>query len=428
MINQVLTAINDYDMFKNSTTVTVALSGGADSVALLYCLLELKDRFSLNINAAHLNHHLRGEESDRDEMFVKALCEKLGVPLTVGHADISPLAKNTGKSIELAAREERYSFLTAASSGVIATAHTASDSLETMLFNITRGTGIKGLGGIPPKRDNFIRPLIYCTREQVEQYCNDKNAEFVTDSTNLTDDYTRNKIRHNAVSVLKQINPSVEINATRTAKMLREDEQFLNKTAQVCLDACRQSDGINVKLLLNNDKVIVRRVLKKFYESMFDGTLEYRSVEQLLGVCNGSIKSVTLPLKVTAEIKNEVLILSSGEINRPKLYKSQVRVVKKEKVNNLLLINVFDYDKICGSITVRKRQEGDKIRLQNRGVTKTLKKLFCEKKVSLDDRNSLPVIADQNGVIWVYGFGADERVKVDASTQNIAEVLVEIGD
>ena len=201
MLKKVLAAIEDYGMLGKGSTVTVALSGGADSVALLYCLLELKEQFSLNIRAAHLNHNLRGDESLRDANFVADLCKKLNVDLSLKSADVSSVAKETGESIELAARRVRYDFLNEVSGGIIATAHTASDSFETMLFNLSRGTAIKGLSGIPPKRDNLIRPLIYCTRADVEEYCKQNNISFVTDSSNLSDDYTRNKIRHNVVPV-----------------------------------------------------------------------------------------------------------------------------------------------------------------------------------------------------------------------------------
>ena len=178
MLNSVKNAIKRYNMINGETEITVALSGGADSVALLLCLLELKDDLDVNISAAHLNHCLRGEESDRDEQFVRDLCKQLNVPLTVEKADVKGEADKTGESIELCARRIRYAFLERVTSGLIATAHTANDNIETVLFNMSRGTGISGLCGIPPKRDNIIRPLILVTREQVETYCAEKGVEF----------------------------------------------------------------------------------------------------------------------------------------------------------------------------------------------------------------------------------------------------------
>ncbi|MBR5011737.1 MAG: tRNA lysidine(34) synthetase TilS, partial [Clostridia bacterium] len=251
MLKKVLAAIEKNNMLETGVTVTVALSGGADSVALLYCLLELQKERSFNLNAAHLNHMLRGEESLRDENFVKELCDKLNIPLFCENTDVAAEAQKSGESIELAARKIRYDFLNRVSTGVIATAHTASDSFETMLFNLSRGTAINGLCGIPPKRDNLIRPLIYCTRADVEEYCSQNGIAYVTDSTNLTDDYTRNKIRHNVIPVLKGINPSAEQAVMRTALSFSEDADFLNGVATDALNDCVRDEKIDVKKLLS---------------------------------------------------------------------------------------------------------------------------------------------------------------------------------
>ncbi|MBP3692302.1 MAG: tRNA lysidine(34) synthetase TilS, partial [Clostridia bacterium] len=170
MINTVIEAIEQYNMLKNVKTVTVALSGGADSVALLLAMLQLRSRYGITVKAAHLNHNLRGEESDRDEQFVRSLCEQYKVELAVKSVDVKNLAQSTKQSVELAARAARYEFF-ACCDGVVATAHTADDNIETVLLNLVRGTGLEGICGIPPVREGFIRPLIMCTRAQIEQFC-----------------------------------------------------------------------------------------------------------------------------------------------------------------------------------------------------------------------------------------------------------------
>lgn len=421
MLKKVLAAIEKNNMLETGATVTVALSGGADSVALLYCLLELKKERSFNLNAAHLNHMLRGEESFRDENFVKELCGKLNIQLFCESIDVAAEAQKSGESIELAARKIRYEFLNRVSTGVIATAHTASDSFETMLFNLSRGTAINGLCGIPPKRDNLIRPLIYCTRADVEEYCAKNGIAYVTDSTNLTDDYTRNKIRHKVIPVLKEINPSAELAAMRTAASLSEDADFLNSVASDALSDCVRDEKIDIKMLLSYHPAIVKRVVKEFYEARFSATLDSAAVNRVYDICKEGSGSIILPLKVKLTIKDG--FLSLGESNFTKV-KYEI-TYKKEKINNLLTNNCLDYDKIVGSMVVRTRQEGDKIRLANRGVTKTLKKLFCELKIPEYMRNNLPVIADDNGVIWIYGVGISERVKIDSATENIVSILVE---
>ena len=228
-----LEAIERFSLLENTKNVTVALSGGADSMALLFSLNSLKDVLGITVKAAHLNHLIRGDEAFRDEEFVKGVCEKLGIELFIKRADIPLLAKEKGISTELAARETRYEFLeSVASGGAVATAHTASDNLETVIYNLTRGSGIDGIAGIPAKRDIFIRPLILCTRSQIDDYCAKHEISFVTDSSNLSDDYTRNKIRHNIVPVLKEINPSVENTVLRSSLILKEDAEYLKSLAE----------------------------------------------------------------------------------------------------------------------------------------------------------------------------------------------------
>ena len=201
-------------MLEDGEPVLVALSGGADSVALLRALQAL----AYPVRAFHLNHCLRGAESDRDEAFCRALCAGLGVPLTVERIDVAA-ARAAGEGIEAAARRIRYARLTAAAQGAkIATAHTADDNLETMLFHLVRGTGPKGLAGIPPVRGQVIRPLLGVTRAAVEAYLHALGQDYVTDSTNADDAYTRNRIRHEVVPVLRQINPAVSGAAARLAR------------------------------------------------------------------------------------------------------------------------------------------------------------------------------------------------------------------
>ena len=227
MINSVKETILKYNMLKNRNSVTVALSGGADSVALTHILYKLKDELGFDLYAAHLNHGIRGKDADRDAEFVKTFCKELNIPLFFEKVDIPRVAEKYGDSIETVARNVRYEFLTRVSVGVIATAHTASDNLETVIFNEIRGAGLKGVCGIPPIRDNIIRPLINCTREDVEEYCKQNNLEFCTDKTNFCDEYSRNNIRLNVVPVLKKINRNAERNILRMCETVRSDEEFL---------------------------------------------------------------------------------------------------------------------------------------------------------------------------------------------------------
>ena len=210
MLCQILDTAKKYSMTETGDEVIAALSGGADSVCLLLALNELKETLGIKLSAIHVNHCLRGNESDRDEQFCRDLCGRLRIPLICGRFNVKEEAENRKISTELAARDIRYRFFQENSSGKkIATAHTANDNAETVIFNLARGTGTKGIAGIPPVRGNIIRPLINVTRSQIENYLKEKNQEYVTDSTNLTDDYTRNIIRHIVIPVIEQINSSL---------------------------------------------------------------------------------------------------------------------------------------------------------------------------------------------------------------------------
>jgi tRNA(Ile)-lysidine synthase len=426
MLEKVLNAIERFSLINKGDTVTVALSGGADSVALLHALWSLRDKLSINVKAAHLNHGIRGAEADRDEAFVKWLCLKFDIPIVCETVDIPSLAKEKGQSLELCAREVRYEFLSRNAEGLIATAHTASDNTETLLFNLTRGSGTKGLAGIPPKRDNYIRPLIFCSRYDVEKYCIDNSLSYVTDSTNLTDDYTRNKIRHKVVTTLKEINPSLEDAVVRATDILREDNEALEFFTNEALFKAISDDGLLCESVNNLPTAVAKRVIIKYAQTVeTELKLDYLHVNALCEICKNDGK-ISLPCGYYGEVKNGVLIINSeNNDEKPQFY---AKLVKVEKINNLLSINLIDCDKIIGSPIIRTRKEGDSIRLKNRGCTKTLNKLFTENKVDITIRDSIPVIADDKGVIWVYGMGVSQRCAPSNNSTNVLEVRAGVID
>lgn len=423
MINSVITAIERFSLIEKGDTVTVALSGGADSVALLHALWSLKDKYSLNLKAAHLNHMIRGGEADRDEAFVKALCDKFDVPIVTEQIDVPKIAKENHQSLELAAREVRYDFLNRNAEGLIATAHTASDNAETMVLNLTRGTGLQGLCGIPKKRGVFIRPLILCSREMIEVYCAENSLSFVTDSTNLSDDYTRNKIRHKVVSELRYINPSLEATISRTSEILAEDQAALNLWAEDVLFKSLTDNGLLVENITNLPPAVAKRVIKKYSETLFeDLALDYNHLNALYELSlNGG--KISLPNDLYGELKDGILKIGDGTADNLPEY--AVKLVYSQNVHNLLSIDLIDCDKIVGSPIIRTRQEGDKIRLKNRGCTKSLNKLFTENKIEPSFRDNIPVIADDEGVIWVYGLGVSQRCAPNGKTTRFITVHTE---
>lgn len=415
-----------YDMLSGRTEITVACSGGADSAALLDALISLREKLHITVSAAHYNHGIRGGEADRDELFVRKLCGHYGIELTVGRGDVPAAARARGESLELAARRMRYAFLEqAAGDGLIATAHTASDNLETVLFHLTRGTGADGLCGIPPVRGRIIRPLLGCTREEIEAYCGARGLSYVTDSTNLSDDYTRNRIRHNVIPVLKEINPAAEKAVSRTVEGLLEDERLLSSLADEFLSENVNNGILNVSLL--PDPAVAKRVIKKFTETAVSGiTLDNRHILEIYGICKDGGR-VSLPGNMSAVVKNGLLSIKKNGIHSGSkhLYRveTECRIndlfTNSEKINNLLLKNSLDCDNIIGKSVIRTRMPGDSIRLVGKGCTKSLKKLFNELKIPQDERDTLPVMADDMGVVWIYGVGVAARCAVTKKTERV---------
>ncbi|HZK20854.1 MAG TPA: tRNA lysidine(34) synthetase TilS, partial [Oscillospiraceae bacterium] len=219
MIEKTIKTIKRYNMISNGEVIVIGLSGGADSVSLLHLLIVLGDRFNISVAAAHLNHMLRGKEADGDERFVIELCKSLNVPLLTEKIDCERVAKQSKRGIEECARALRYELFERAAqkfgASKIATAHTANDNFETVLLNITRGSALKGIGGIPPVRGNIIRPIIECTRDEVLQYCDENALSYVTDATNFCDDYSRNRIRNRVIPELLSINSGAVFAASR---------------------------------------------------------------------------------------------------------------------------------------------------------------------------------------------------------------------
>lgn len=435
MIDSVIAAIKRYNMIDGERKVTVALSGGADSVALLLCLLELKDELKIEISAAHLNHCLRGAESDRDEAFVRKLCKERGVPLICERADIKAAAESSGESIELAARRVRYAFLERVASGLIATAHTANDNIETVLHNMARGTGIAGLCGIPPKRGRVIRPLIFVCRSQIECYCAEKGVAFCIDSTNGDEKYTRNHIRHSIVPRLCEVNSNAVGNAVLMSAALREDADFINTQADIAFSTAIKGNGLDAKALRQMHPALKYRCISRLYERTVQKTPENRHVTAVFEVLETEGKA-NVQSGWSAVVKNDILCFVPPE-HVEKLPERTVETFPTEyegvklsvmsaetqknpnKFNSLLLNNAVDCDKICGKLMFRGRLPGDRIRLCGRNCTKSFKKLFNESKTDVTKRDRLPVLCDDEGVVWLCGFGVDERCAVTDATKTI---------
>ncbi len=422
-----------HHMLSPGDTVLVALSGGADSMALLNVLYELKNEYALTLKAAHFNHGIRGDEALRDEDFCVEVCREMGVELFVGRADIPALAQKLGIGVEECGRQERYAFFdSVAPDTKVATAHTLSDCEETFLFNLARGASLKGLTSIPPVRDNIIRPLIDCSRAEIEAYCEEKGVRYVTDSTNLSDEYTRNRIRHKIVPELKAINGAFDSAFSRCVDSLREDEELLAMLSSAAVERARVPGGFLVEQLSVLHPSLRRRAVADVIVSLTGEKPQYHHIDAVckllstsgdVQVCGGvSLRVRGGLLQRIAEPCGEWSVEAAVGDNKLPEYDVNIAVCDKndtintEKINKHLLDNSVNYDKIKGKLFFTSIREGDRVCLRGRGVTKQLRKIFNEMHVQPELRRSIPVLRDDEGILWVHGVGVAQRAAVDKDT------------
>lgn len=411
-----------------STPILVGFSGGADSTALLHMLCRYGAYHHAEIVAVHINHGIRGEEALRDEAFCRSVAEQLGVRLFVFHADVPRLAEETAESIETAARHVRYRYfeqvMREQEIPLLATAHHANDNLETMLFNLTRGSGLGGVCGIPETRlcadGTVIRPILRMTREQILAYCRRHALSFVTDSTNTDTDYTRNKIRTELIPALTAINPQAVAHAAALSETLRADQLCLESMAQMFLSELRDGDAIETEKLNGSPDAVVNRALLSLYREVSDGkTLEYRHIVALKQLSLRAIphSRVTLPHGWEAVIEDRRLLLRPRiEQSEPASYRiplcegvhrisqtdCEIVMRSSQKTKNIYKNSILfsiDSATINGMPYVRGREAGDRILL--RGMHRSLKKLMCDKKIPTELRARLPILCDDDGILAV---------------------------
>ena len=433
MLCQILDTAKKYSMTETGDEVIAALSGGADSVCLLLALNELKETLGIKLSAIHVNHCLRGNESDRDEQFCRDLCGRLRIPLICGRFNVKEEAENRKISTELAARDIRYRFFQENSSGKkIATAHTANDNAETVIFNLARGTGTKGIAGIPPVRGNIIRPLINVTRSQIENYLKEKNQEYVTDSTNLTDDYTRNIIRHNVIPVLEQINSSLFRTVSSDSDNFRTDNAFIEAEAEKAYNACR-TEKSSLKGLSDFHEAVRRRCIARLLDENNIETSS-RRIADMDSIClNGG--KINLSGNIYAVSKNNILSVEEILPEKNEHICIPVRYGRNSFCGKTVTIrlrendghcseNSFDADKLTVNAVIRNRLPHDRIKLAGKSFTSSVKKLF-NRLVDISERNRICFIADEEGPVFIEGIGIAERVCIDKTTRNILEIFID---
>ena len=415
--------IETFDLLPHGSCVLCALSGGRDSVYLLHRLMEWGKERNLTVLAAHYNHRLRGEESDRDEQFVRAFCADLQVPLYVGEGNVADYAMANGLGVEEAARTLRYAFLEetrkTCGADLIATAHHADDLAETMLFQLARGAGAKGLSGIPPKRGVIVRPILLVERREIDVYLERKGIAYVDDSTNFLEEGSRNTLRHRVIPVLKELNPEFVAHAARSAMLLRADDAYIQKQADAFLQNHPAEQGMDASALRELDFPVASRVIR----SVWGAGLQYEHVRQILDLCAHTGVAY-------AHVPNAVIRVDGGKLwtdeaavcpdavaicgEEGEAEYGAFRIRWKTQVFNEEIHNSFNtfclkYENIKGVVRVSSRQSGDCVKFAGAAHTKKLKKLFSEQKLTQPQRVAIPVLRDEEGIVAVYGFGIARR-------------------
>lgn len=437
--SKVRQTIATYAMCNAGDRVLVALSGGADSVALLHALLSLREDLKLGeITAAHLHHGLRGEEADRDLAFVQSLCQRWQVPLVYACEDVADFAAAHHLGVEEAGRQVRYAFLQEKANGaLIATAHTATDNTETLLMHLTRGCGLQGLTGIAPYRDGVIRPLIDCSREEVEAYCRVHALDFVTDSTNADVRYARNRIRHEVLPALRALNPSLEAATKRLVSLCTQDNAYLNTLAEQAFTSLK-TDKYG-RYALSDMRAVPPALRGRVWQKMLAETvLSYDDIarlEQALDAC-GSVClqggfavavsrrdiQIVLPSVPTEQPQQPLLNEGTYRFAGKSYVYRRISAEEYKKIQNVhknVLLYAWDCDRISGSLRLTVRQDADCIRLPFRQCSKTLKKLYNEQHIPVSEREAVPVLRDEKGIVLLAGITCDERVKITENTKTV---------
>lgn len=446
---KILLANEKFSLFNDKDKVLVGFSGGADSVTLLFSLSEIMGKE--NIHAFHVNHMLRGEEADSDEEFCKNICNKNGISFSSEKVDVASASNGVG--VEEKARDMRYAALISEARKCgckkIALAHTASDNIETVIFNLARGTGLSGMRGIVPKRSaeelEIIRPLILCTREEIENYVKYHSLPFCTDKTNFDTHYKRNFIRHKIVPLLKELNPAAEERASSMCELISRDDEFIKKYSEEFIGNHNIANSIDVSLFSSLLDAIKNRVAEAMYKNVCGESLEAKHFSDISALANKAKRGarITLPGRAYAIIEKNSLVFKSESLykeeNTKKDFSKKLRIgtekseigfsvyiVKrgeedKEELLSLSENAVFNAKTLLSenaikNLTVRNRKDGEKYIFG--GMTRTLKKLVSSESPKV--KCNRPVFCDEKGIIWFPPFRI--RDDVYAETKNSENV------
>lgn len=424
LMKKVKEFIEKEDLFSKQDKILVALSGGADSVALTRILITL----GYHCEAAHCNFELRGEESDRDEDFVRNFCRSLNIKCHSIHFETRRYAAQQSISIEMAARELRYNWFSKiceeSDCQVVAVAHHKDDSVETMLLNLIRGTGINGLLGIRPKNGNVVRPLLCASRQEVVAYLHRMNQTYVTDSTNLEDEYTRNKIRLNLLPLMEEINPSVKDGLVKTSSYLNDVSKVYQQAIKESIDRIfiTPEKEISIEKLMNEPapQALLFEVLSPLG---FNST----QVEEVYGSLNGQPGKRFISSQWQVVKDRDLLLIEKVKTanDKPQIIFEEVLLTKEFVIPKDKNTACFDANKFKGVISIRKWEKGDYFIPFGMKGKKLVSDFMTDSKFSLLKKEQQWVLSCNDQIAWLIGERTDNRFRIDDSTQKV--IIAKLG-
>lgn len=433
--------IESWQMIRPGDRVIAGISGGADSICLLFVLLELKDEIGFEAAAVHVNHGLRGENADRDETYVREVCEKAGVKLFTFHEDVGEYARRRRLSVEEAGREVRRSCMEKAfgqwGGTRIALAHQQNDNAETILFNLCRGSGLRGMGGIPPKNGVWIHPLLCLSREEIEAYLKDREILYCTDETNFEEHFTRNRIRKHVIPYLeKYVNEKAVAHMAQCADAIRETGEYVEEKTAEYVKRCIKTENQGEILLVEDEfkrvpgalkQRVIREVLCEAAGSRKDiSAAHVDAAHALLGRQVG--RMAKFPYNVVAYRNYDGLLFRNCAVaQKPKVGGKAdfwMRIFENESATfpEKNYTKWFDYDIITNTVKIRHREPGDYIVIDKNGGTQKLKQYFINEKVPRELRDGIWLAADGKEIIWIVGYRQSQAYQVTDNTRRILEI------
>ena len=455
---KVLDTIQKHNMILPGDKIIIGVSGGPDSTALLYLLHDLHEELSCTLHIAHLDHALRGEESKADAEYVLEHARKFKIPITLEAINIRKMITSK-ESLESCARRIRYEFyervLVSVKGDKIAQGHTRDDQAETVLMRLLRGSGSQGLGGIPPVRDKYIRPLIEISRQEVETYLEKLKITPRIDASNLSTEYERNKIRLELIPFLeKDYRQNIKQILQQTGEILRTEDEFLTKIAEDAMNRFadfldNHTIQIHIPDFAKLHLALQRRALRLALEKLAGNLMgfDYNHITELLSLAlyQSTGKMISLPKGIIAEKIYDNLILKCrqekilGSIHYPvKLFgetfiselSMSIKITETEKIHSNYIYTEdkfqtsFDYDKIQGGLYIRNKRLGDKFQPLGMTGTKKLQDFFVDEKIPKSLRDKIPILTDEDKILWIVGYRMDDRAKITEETKKQISIKV----